>query len=118
MAPSTDPRKRMPADDKETKGVLQVVVQVAVAILLPGVGFLSSQVIANGKDIAILSSKAMTIQDGIALIREHSSHPHTGAVTSSDLAAAIVSIEKQQAIRYDAIERQLKEIKEALKERK
>lgn len=47
------------------KAVVQSVVPIAVAVILPGVGFLASQVIENGKNIARLDERTrqQTTQD-------------------------------------------------------
>lgn len=84
---------------------IQMVVQVAVAVLLPGVGFLASQVITNGQSIIALNERSGTVKEAVA-----------GAATQDEVTRAIASVEKQQAIRDAGIQRELREIKDELKE--
>lgn len=71
------------------RAVVQMAVQIAVAVLLPGVGFLCSQVIEHGSHIAVIEARHK---------------------------AAISSIDKQQRLRDEALRRELVEIKASLKE--
>jgi hypothetical protein len=110
---------------------LRFVAPIAVVVLLPGVGFITNQVISNSSSIAVLNKTSITITEAADLIKEHARDGvHDGAATKTELKAAIaeavMNLEKQQKIRdeaqrreakirHDNIDRQLGEIKEALR---
>lgn len=95
---------------------LRVVVPVMMAVLLPFVGFIASNVIQNHTDIVEVRSKIMTTKDALALIRAHEqAGTHRGYVPSDIMTGALKAMEKQQALRDEQIRRELAEIKAELK---
>lgn len=98
---------------------LRAALPVAVAVMLPGVGFLGSQVIGNGRAVAVLERTQLTLEGAVRLIREHEGRGvHAGAATQTELReaiqAAVAGIEKQQRIRDENMNRRLDRIEQAL----
>ena len=99
------------------KLALQIAAPVAVAVLLPGVGFIASEVIQNGKDIAVLQRSTMTPENALQLVRAHEmGGVHNGAVTQDRLTHELAQQEKQSTVRFEAIQRELADIKAQLRE--
>lgn len=93
--------------------VIQGLLPVFVAILLPGVGFLTSEVIAHGESVAVLKTTMMTNEDVHTVVSDHAAKSaHPTAATHEELNLALGSVEAQQAIRYEQTVRELTEIKE------
>jgi len=80
-------------------------IQIALAILLPGVGFLAATTMENAKDLAGVKASTITHAELLESIRTHETHPHPGAVTRSEMREDLGEIK----VRLAAIEQALRE---------
>lgn len=97
--------------------IVRVGMVVCVGFLMAAVGFLSSEVISSGKEIAVLKRSSITLEDALKLIREHESRPHAGSVTRSELQDTVRVLEKRIEAELRPIQAELKRISDRIDQR-